>query len=88
MSNNRLICSIYRSSRKQEMYLYVAKGQDMQKLPEELMKYFGRAEHVMDLLLREERSLARVDVLEVIEKIAEQDFFLQMPPSPLEIGHA
>lgn len=80
MSSDHLMCSIYRSSKKAEMYLYVAKGMDMETLPAELMKYFGQPEHVMDMLLREARPLARVDVLEVMQTISDQGFFLQMPP--------
>ena len=77
----RFICSIYRSSKKQEMYLYVKKDADLADLPEVLMKQFGELSLVMDLLLHAERKLARADVATVMEKIAEQGFYLQMPPA-------
>jgi uncharacterized protein YcgL (UPF0745 family) len=38
----------------------------------------------MTLLLTPERKLARVEAPKVLESIAEQGFFLQMPPSTFE----
>ncbi len=81
MTGDRFICSIFRSSKKQEMYLYVKKGTDLGELPEPLLKQFGEPALVMDLLLHGERKLARADVATVINKIAEQGFYLQMPPA-------
>ena len=79
MSADRFICSIYRSSKKQEMYLYVKKDTVLTDLPEPLMQQFGEPALVMDLLLHAERKLARADVTTVMDKIAEQGFYLQMP---------
>jgi uncharacterized protein YcgL (UPF0745 family) len=39
----------------------------------------------MVLLLTPERKLARVDAAEVLGKIQEQGFFLQMPPTMAEL---
>lgn len=76
----RLFCSVFRSARKEGMYLFVRRGQDLGDLPEALMKVFGRPEHSMDLLLRDGIKLARADVAEVMEAIEEKGFYLQMPP--------
>lgn len=75
-----LICSIYRSSRKDEMYLYVDKKDGLKQVPEALMERFGKAQHVMDLPVLPGKKLARVDIEKVIESIHEKGFFLQMPP--------
>lgn len=77
---SRLFCSVFRSSRKEGMYLFVRRGQELGDLPEALMKVFGRPEHSMDLLLRDGIKLARADVAEVMEAIEEKGFYLQMPP--------
>lgn len=79
-----LICSIYRSSKKAEMYLYINKKQGLEAMPEELRSLFGTPIHVVDLLLRPERKLARVDVAKVRQALQEQGWFLQMPPLPDE----
>ncbi|MCG8428406.1 MAG: YcgL domain-containing protein, partial [Chromatiales bacterium] len=73
-------CWIYRSSKKQEMYLYLAQKEGFSELPEALQKGFGRPELVMELALTPERSLAREDVSKVMAALREQGFFLQMPP--------
>ena len=77
----RFFCSVFRSGRKEGMYLFVRRGQVLDDLPAPLMKAFGRAEHSMDLLLRPGIKLARVSVEDVMEAIEEQGFYLQMPPA-------
>ena len=74
------ICSVYRSSHSDEMYLYVNKAEGLKKVPEALLEKFGKAQHAMSLLLTPERSLARVDVLSVMRELDEKGFYLQMPP--------
>lgn len=64
------------------MYLYVEKQCELTKVPEALLKRFGRPELAMTLLLHTERKLARVDVEKVLQGIDEQGYFLQMPPQP------
>lgn len=84
MSSEYFLCSIFRSSKRAEMYLYVKKGTELDTLPEALIKQFGDVSLVMDLLLREERPLARADVKKVMAMIEEQGFYLQMPPAEQE----
>ncbi len=79
------LVEIFRSPRKQEMYLYVDKAAGMEDVPEVLLTQFGEPETVMTLLLTPERKLARVDAAEVLQKIDEQGFFLQMPPTEAEL---
>lgn len=81
----KLICEVFRSSRKEEMYLYVDKAQGLKDLPEVLLKQFGEAESVMTLLLTPDKKLARVDAAEVLQKIESEGFFLQMPPTQAEL---
>ena len=74
------ICSVFKSSRKDEMYLYVDKRDQLNRVPEPLLEMFGAALHVMDMPLTEKRELARVDTAKVLSEIDEKGFFLQMPP--------
>lgn len=76
------ICSIYRSSKVEDMYLFVDKAEDLARVPPELLQRFGRPELAMTLLITPQRRLARSSAAEVLEKIAGQGFYLQMPPRP------
>lgn len=79
--NDPMPCWIYRSGKKEEMYLYAASEDGLDELPEELMKMFGSATLVMQLDLHEERTLARVDVAVVMAALKENGYYLQMPPT-------
>lgn len=78
----RVLVSIYKTKRKEGMYLIVPKAKGVAALPEALMAQFGTPIHAYDLLLTPERTLARADVGQVLEKLASQGFYLQMPPPP------
>lgn len=82
-SNVKRFCSVYKSSKKAEMYLYVDRKFDLDSLPDSLKAAFGEPLHVMDLVLTPEKKLARVKATQVLEAIESQDFFLQMPPTGL-----
>lgn len=74
------ICSVYRSARKEGMYLYVAKRDELNKVPDALKELFGQAELAMTMLLAAEKQLARISGAEVIKAIETQGYYLQMPP--------
>ena len=84
IDDHRLLCSVYRSAKKEGMYLYVRRGSDLADLPQALMKAFGVPGHAMDLLLTAEKKLARVEAATVMAQIRAQGFFLQMPPTDTE----
>ena len=83
-----LLCQVYRSPKRAEMYLYVDKSRGLQDVPETLLAGFGEPEEVMTLALTPERPLARADAVEVIGNIREHGFYLQMPPTPAELQRA
>ncbi|MBS97283.1 MAG: YcgL domain-containing protein [Oceanospirillaceae bacterium] len=74
------ICSIYKSPKKDEMYLYVDKRDGLARVPEELLELFGKPVHAMDMPMKADRKLARVDAEKVLEGITEKGYYLQMPP--------
>jgi uncharacterized protein YcgL (UPF0745 family) len=76
-----MLCQIYKSSRRAEMYLYVEKSVGLDEVPEALMRQFGEPEEVMMLMLDGKRTLARADAAEVLQGITDQGFYLQMPPA-------
>jgi uncharacterized protein YcgL (UPF0745 family) len=82
-AHDSLTCWIYRSSRKDVMYLYLAAEADFEAVPGALLKLFGEPVRVMELELSPARPLAREDVTQVMRNLREQGFHLQMPPSPV-----
>ena len=73
-------CFIYKSLKKDYLYLYVTNKDDFSKVPDALFNHLGKLEFVMDLVLSPERKLAREDAGKVIECLKEQGFFVQLPP--------
>ena len=86
---------VFRSPRHELMYLYlpatetlesaapasdVASTADLSVIPELLLKRFGPPEFSFAFVLRPDRELAAVDGTAVLRAIAEQGFYLQMPP--------
>lgn len=72
-------CFVYRSSRKQDTYLYLSAKDDFGRLPPGLMKVFGRPEFALDFELRPRRKLVAADASQVLEKLRTQGYYLQMP---------
>ena len=62
------------------MYLYLAREDDFDCVPELLLRRFGQPRKVMELELHEGRPLARADVAEVMRQLEEEGYYLQMPP--------
>lgn len=78
-----MICAVYKSSRKAETYLFVPKRDDFSRVPEPLMQTFGTPQLVMLLQLDGKRTLALADHEKVRTALAQQGFYLQLPP-PVE----
>ena len=77
---NKLLVSVFKSSRKEETYLFVERGKALSAVPEELCTVFGAPVHVMDMLLTPAKKLARVDAEMVLKAIGQQGYHLQLPP--------
>lgn len=77
----KMLCEVFRSSRKEDMYLYVDKQQGLIEVPEPLLEHFGTPLPAMTLILTEDRKLARVSATDVMTAIREQGYYFQMPPA-------
>lgn len=76
--------SIYRSPRVQEMYLFVARDHELdlaELLPAGLLERFGDPVFSFNMALSPQRVLMQADAAAVLAAIAEQGFYLQMPPA-------
>ncbi|WP_104202402.1 YcgL domain-containing protein [Billgrantia saliphila] len=80
MQGDKVLCEIFKSPRKEEMYLYVDKRQGLAEVPEALLERFGKPVSAMTLILTPEKRLARANVSDVIAAIREKGYYLQLPP--------
>ncbi|WP_425463982.1 YcgL domain-containing protein [Orbus hercynius] len=71
-------CYIYRSSKKENSYLYVAKENDFSQVPKVLMDVFGTPSFAMKVLLDGKRQFVVGHAQEIEDKINSDGFFLQM----------
>jgi uncharacterized protein YcgL (UPF0745 family) len=81
MQGDKLLCEIYKSPRKDEMYLYVDKRQGLAEVPAALLERFGKPVSLMTLILTPEKTLARAKANDVMAVIRDKGYYLQMPPA-------
>lgn len=77
---SKILCDVFKTRKKDEMYLYVTKKDGMSRVPDELKEMFGQPLLAMTILLTPEKKLGRADAAKVIEQLEENGFYLQMPP--------
>lgn len=80
-----MFCVIYRSSKRDQTYLYVEKKDDFSRVPEELMKGFGQPQLAMILPLDGRKKLVNADIEKVKQALAEHGYYLQLPPPPEDL---
>ncbi len=73
-------CYIYRSRKKEGMYLYLRDQNDFSVVPSDLMTWFVNPVLVFELELSPGRRLARADADAVLKALEKDGFYLQMPP--------
>ena len=71
-------CYIYRSTKKENCYLYMEQENDFSHIPEKIMRIFGTPVFVMKVLLDGKRRFVVGTAQEIEEKIKADGFFLQM----------
>lgn len=77
------LCEVFRSPKREGMYLYVDRDEGLSRVPEGLLASFGEPASVMLLPLNTQRRLARAKLEDVLLALEEKGFYLQMPPSAL-----
>ena len=71
---------VYKSQRRADTYVYLAKRDAFDRLPEPLRTQLGELGFVLEVELSPERRLAREDPAEVRANLAARGFHLQFPP--------
>ncbi|TWD41887.1 YcgL domain-containing protein [Pantoea sp. SJZ147] len=78
-----MFCVIYRSPVRDQTYLYVEKKDDFSRVPDALLKGFGKPQLAMEVNLAQRDKLANADINNVKQGLSEQGYYLQIPP-PIE----
>ncbi|MFT7007891.1 MAG: hypothetical protein ACJAXJ_002430 [Colwellia sp.] len=80
-----MLCVIYKSAKKAQMYLFVKTRDDFSLVPEALMTMFGTPTLVTLTNLATKTKLAFADLEKVKINLNEQGFYLQLPPPPEDL---
>ena len=75
-------CFVYKGSNKQDHYLYLPMAREElseDALPSALLAMLGELSLVVEFELNAQRSLPQAEPQQVLDDIAEQGFYLQMP---------
>lgn len=75
-----MLCSVYKSSKKVQTYLFINKRDDFSDVPEALMKMFGKPMMVTVLNLATKVKLGFSDLDKVKVSLAKQGYYLQLTP--------
>ena len=72
-------CDVYRSAKKEYLYLFVPADEGMARVPDELLAQFGVPEKALSFTLTQERDLAKEDPMQVLQNLLQQGYHLQLP---------
>lgn len=75
-----MLCTIYKSPRKAETYLFIERRDDFSKVPQSLLDTFGKPQLVMLINLSGREHLALADINKVRQALQESGYYLQLPP--------
>lgn len=75
-----MLCTVYKSPKKANTYLFVITRDDFSDVPEGLKTTFGTPILVTVLNLATKDKLGFADLSKVKESLATQGYYLQLPP--------
>ncbi|MEM1142366.1 MAG: YcgL domain-containing protein [Pseudomonadota bacterium] len=78
--SGRILCDVYRTPKREGMYLFVRREEGLQRVPEALLARFGTPELALSFVLDKDRALANADPEAVRERLLGEGYYLQMPP--------
>lgn len=80
-----MLCTVYKSTRKADTYLFVKKRDCFDDVPEALMAMFGTPQLVMVFPIAKRESLGMADIHKVRAAIDENGYYLQIPPPQVNL---
>jgi len=78
-----MLCAVYKTIRKPQTYLFIAKRDDFTPVPDALLAQFGSPELVSLINIKENSKLALADAVNVRSAIIKDGYYLQLPPPPV-----
>ena len=75
-----MLCAIYRSTKKQQTYLFIKQRDNFTDVPKPLMSLFGTPTLVTMINLATKEKLALADINKVKENLESDGYYLQLPP--------
>ncbi|MDC8830589.1 YcgL domain-containing protein [Alteromonas gilva] len=75
-----MLIAVYKTLKKEGMYLYVPNKDDFSAVPEPLMARFGEPQLVMMLPIAKRKTLGGVDKQKLLDAMDDPGFYLQVPP--------
>ena len=79
-----MLCAVYKSIRKPQTYIFVAKRDDFSQVPTPLLEQFGPPHLVSILNIKETTKMAIAEASRVIQEVTDSGFYLQLPPPPID----
>lgn len=79
------LSAVYKSSKRPDTYLYLAKKGDFKVIPEALSKQFGRPIFVMLLALDKHATIAGLPKDAFIAALTDKGYYLQLPPAQKDL---
>tara|TARA_R110001583_G_scaffold11613_9_gene52211 strand:+ start:6296 stop:6586 length:291 start_codon:yes stop_codon:yes gene_type:complete len=79
-----MLCAVYKSIRKPQTYIFVAKRDDFSQVPTPLLEQFGPPQLVSVLNITETTKMAMAKAPKVIKEVMNSGFYLQLPPPPID----
>lgn len=76
-----MLAYVYKSLKKADTYVYLAKRDDFDGLPESVRLQLGKLQFVLEVELTPQRKLAQQDPEVVRNNLAARGFHLQFPPT-------
>lgn len=73
-----MLCYVYKSFKKEGVYLYVETKNTIDELPEELKNLTGKLELALTFKLTEDRKIQKVQAIDVMTAIKEKGYFLRI----------
>lgn len=71
---------IYKGAKKPNTYLYIDRKDNFERVPAPVLSLMGDLSLVVEVDLSCREKLAQADINEVMNKLSEQGFYIQMPP--------
>ncbi|MFQ3176285.1 MAG: hypothetical protein ACJAYB_001955 [Psychromonas sp.] len=78
-----MLCAVYKSIRKSQTYLFIAKRDDFSPVPTPLLERFGPPQLISLLNINLQTKFALAEADKVLSAITDNGYYLQLPPPPV-----